>query len=285
MLRSLALTTVVAGLTLSAGAASASTDTTSPTATTSSGAGKSSGTTDDSSAGSTSSSLPSDPAVQAAIDAFEQRLVEAGFVDTGRPASSDSQGDSDPTATTPETTNPFEECNAAFFEGETDTLPGAEASTESNAFVFEDRSSTDTTEMFDMTQPQQMSAVVATIDPASRQQVDDIIAGLTDPATLECLNQAMQDQLESQMGSGDELPPDAIKIEMSTPGAPGVGETSGEIDFAMEVNFMFVIKVDARILIARQGDYVAMISQTNSGGATSDLDAVEQLGLLVADLP
>lgn len=234
-------------------------------------------------------------AADAAIDAFSQRMVEAGFVagpDDDEPDDTVTDDDDDASD------DPFDDClGDAGIEVPDDPdapFPGTIAEAESPEFEFAVDDEPESTEMFDLTPaiPESIAAMISTVDDSSVEQMAQLIDWMGSKAAADCYEQSLLGEMlstepddgEADDGDDDfEMPPP--EIELSNSGDVGVGDRSARIDMSFSMTFMVQIEMDITMLFAQSGRSMVMLMHaTGADGATSGVDPVAELQALVDDL-
>lgn len=245
--------------------------------------------TDDSS--DDSSTTTGEARVAAAIEGFEERATELGFVDTGSSdgsttAATDDTGDTATDDTVSDEDELFAACDGeAIFAGIEDDFPGSIAQQASNNFEFR-TAETDSTEFSFSDMPEGVLATAVVIDPESIEKADEIIDWFGLPETAECLSDALDDTLNQPQDPDSSSPSGAeISSEVTNTDDLGIADNSSSMAFDIEIDVLGApLTVHTDFVIARGGDSIAVIGSTNNGDPQSGFDAAEELSNLIDDL-
>lgn len=256
--------------------------------------------TDDSS--DDSSTTTGEARVAAAIEGFEERATELGFVDTGSSDGSTTDtstaatgdtgdtGDTSSDTATDDTVSDEDELFAAcdgeaIFAGIEDDFPGSIAQQASNNFEFR-TAETDSTEFSFSDIPEGVFATAVVIDPDSIKKADEIIDWFGLPETAECLSDALDDTLNQPQDPDSSSPSGAeISSEVTNTDDLGIADNSSSMAFDIEIDVLGApLTVHTDFVIARGGDSIAVIGSTNNGDPQSGFDAAEELSNLIDDL-
>lgn len=238
--------------------------------------------------------------LDAAIDAFSTRMVDAGWVSQG-PADDDDDDDDDDDIDDDiddeavdegdDDLEPgdemFAECIgedlAVIFESD-DEIPGATASAESDEFSFApEADSTATTEAFsfDFTE-HTVSALVATIDDENLDDVARFVDVFGEETTGECLTEAFAAEFADD--SAESEIPMEFQVDAVTEGDLGVGDRSSSVTMTMAVVFMVPIELEFQFVFALAGNDLVGVVELVSGEPAADFDPVAEAQLIVDDL-
>ena len=232
----------------------------------------------------------------AAIAVFEQRVTDAGFVDTGPSETSDTAGtttgSSDVLAEEPQS---FDACFGALaplLDNTSGDVEGQTARAVSDNYTFTAAPTTAaTTGVFDMGPAQDMVAAgVITVDDAHTQLLDQFVSQLTSPDTAACIEGEIAETSAITMPTIPELTgvslPDLSsmipQIDVHATPDLGVGDASGRLDLGISSNMLGIpIDLDVSLLLARTGNSLVYIAYSTGAEPVSTLDPQAELQAVV----
>ena len=228
--------------------------------------------------------------LDAAIDAFEQRLTDAGWV--GEPAE---EGDDDQVEDEGDLTtggDDFDACFgelAAIFENvDAEEFPGQTAIRESLEFTFSPDGVPATTEefSFDLGNEETAAAVAVSVDDSGLELLDSFVEQMGDKATGECIRQAMEAEMTTDSASPDEVAMD-FEYQVENEADLGIGDRSARLTYGFGGSVMGMsMVIDVDMYLARvDHDLVMLIHGTfGSTEVASTFDPLAELQTLVDSL-
>lgn len=237
--------------------------------------------------------------LDAAVDEFEQRMTEAGWV--GEPADEDDDdvdedveddADEDDGAIADDE---FTEClgeMAAVFEGnaDDDEFPGQTALRESMEFTFQPAgvgSTPETTEgfSFDIEAEETIAAFAVSVDDSGVDVLDTFVDTIGSKETGDCMREAMEADMAADTGPDDV--PMELEVEVANEADIGVGDRSARLQFAMSTSFMGIPFVfDFSMYMARVDHDLVMVVHGTFGEpeTLSGIDPIAELQTIVDSL-
>ena len=232
--------------------------------------------------------------LDAAIEGFESRMTEAGWVpqDAARDDETDTSGAPDDEADEDDVSIGDEEFAACFgdladaFGGMdgTEEFPGQIAERTSDEFAWlPDSDVTATTEAFSFDIAEQtVEASAAAVADEQVPMVTRLIEILGDQATGQCMRDAFATAMSEEPESGD-IPID-LEIEVTNEADLGIGDHSASLGMTMSMVFFVPIQFNFETAIAQVDNTVVAVSHSITGEAMTEFDPADELRMIVADL-
>jgi hypothetical protein len=218
--------------------------------------------------------------LDAAIEAFNDRMAAAGWESEGPPDEEDEELTTGDAA--------FTECLdglADLFENfDADEFPGQVAASTSDEFTYvpaPDGPATTAEFSFDLTE-ETVSAFSATVDDANVGTVTQYIEIIGSKDTGDCMRQAMEAELEAE--SEDSDVPVELDLNVSNEGDLGIGDHSAAFGFELSTVFIVPITVDAEIVFAQVGNDFVGVAHLVAGDSASGFDPRAELQTIVDSL-
>jgi hypothetical protein len=218
--------------------------------------------------------------LDAAMEAFNERMTAAGWQSQGQPEDQDEEVDASDEA--------FAECLdelADLFENfDAEEFPGQIAASTSDEFTY--TPATDgpaTTEEFsiDVTE-ETASAFSAAVDDANVATVTRYIEVLGAKDTGDCLRQAIEAEMEAE--SEDTDVPVEFEINVSNESNLGIGDHSAAFGFELSTMFIVPITFDAEVVFAQTGNDFVGVAYVVAGESASAFDPRLELQTIVDSL-
>jgi hypothetical protein len=235
--------------------------------------------------------------LDAAMDAFEARMTEAGWT---------SQGDDDDLLGDDELDDELEddlddvdvdeaaeddafaacvgELGAVFEDfDDDDEFPGELARSESAEMIYAPEGAPATTEAFsfDLTE-QTVAAFAVTVDDASAPVVTELLEVFGSKETSECLKQGFEEDLLEDAEDSDI--PAEFEFEVTNEGDLGIGEHSAAISYQLSMVFMVPITVNVDMVLAQVGNDMVAVFHVISGEQQTEFDPRTELQAILDSL-
>jgi hypothetical protein len=228
--------------------------------------------------------------LDAVIDAFEQRMVDAGWTGDGVEDDDDDSSDDLGDEAVEELSEEDEAMAACFgdlgipIEGDLEEFPGETARSESDEFSYDPTSGAPvTTELFsfDFT-GETISAFAVSVDETGLETLEQFVAVFGSEETGECLRR----EFEAQMTGGITTDvPAEMDVDVTTSSDLGIGDQSSQFDLALSGDVMGLsFDTTSQLLMSRVGNDLVAIAYVALGGAESGIDPVEELEQLADSL-
>jgi hypothetical protein len=225
--------------------------------------------------------------LDAAMEAFNERMTAAGWESEGPVDDDDDDDDADAEAEgagDEALRECFGEMPAIFEDLDADEFPGQTASSESEEFLWASPAdATATTEAFSLDLTEETAgAFAATVDDANVATVTEFIEVFGAKETGDCIREG----LEAEMAAESEDSEIAVEfdINVSNEGDLGIGEHSAALGFEVSTVFMVPITLRADVVFAQVGNDIVGVAYTATGDPQSDFDARAELQLIVDSL-
>jgi hypothetical protein len=218
--------------------------------------------------------------LDAAMEAFNERMTAAGWESQGPPEDEDEEftaGDEAFTECLGELADLFENFDAEEF-------PGQIAASTSDEFTYApDTDGPATTEefSFDLTE-ETASAFGATVDDASAATITQYIEVMGAKKTGDCMLRAMEAEMEADTEDSDV--PVEFDVNVSTESDLGIGDHSAVFGFELSTVFIVPITIDAEVVFAQVGNDFVGIAHLVAGESTSGFDPRVELQSIVDSL-
>jgi hypothetical protein len=218
--------------------------------------------------------------LDAAMDAFDDRMTAAGWESQGPPPEDDDDafgaGDEVVAECLDELAELFEDLNDNEF-------PGQVAMSTSDEFSFVPADAPATTAEFSLdVSGETTSAVSATVDDANVASVTQYIDVLGSKETGDCLRQAMEASMEAE--SEDSDIPFEFEFNVSTEGNLGIGDHSAALSYELSAVFIVPISFAAEAVFAQSGNDFAAVVHVVEGEPQSGFDPRAELQTIVDSL-
>jgi hypothetical protein len=220
--------------------------------------------------------------LDAAIDGFSERMVEAGWESQG-PA--DDDDDEEEVSSDDEiVAECFADLGFIFEDLDADELPGQIATSESDEFSYApagDEASTTDFLSFDITE-ETASAFAASVDDANVDTLTRYIDILGDKSTGDCLREAFEEEMAAEAQDSDI--PVEFDVNVASEGDLGIGEHSAALGYELSGEFFVPINLDVDVVLAQVGNDVVGVAHLISGEPESGFDPRAELQSIVDSL-
>jgi hypothetical protein len=221
--------------------------------------------------------------LDAAIDSFEQRLTEAGWV--GAPAEEDEDDDDDDGESDALGDDEFNACfgelASVLEDAGGEEFPGQTAIRESLEFTFVPAGAVpETTEefSFDLDAEETVVAFAVSVDDTGTELLDALVDTMGAKETGDCMREAMEADMASS--STDEDIPAEFEFAVANEAGLGVGERSARVQFGFDMDFMGMSMVfDFNMYMARVDRDLVMVMH-GTFGTPEELSGFDPLGEL-----
>ena len=227
--------------------------------------------------------------LDAAIDAFGERMTDAGWTSEG------STDDDEPSDDVDVDVDEMSEEDAAFaecfdelgipIEGDLEEFPGETARSESDEYSFDATPEvSETTELFAIDfEGETISAFAVTVDESGTDTVEQFVEVFGSEETSDCLRSAFESMMAGDIEDTD-VPVD-FDVEVTTASDLGIGDQSARFELSLAGEVMgFSLDTVSQLVMARVGSDLVAVAHVVLGGADSAIDPVEELRLLVDSL-
>jgi hypothetical protein len=225
--------------------------------------------------------------LDAAIDGFEQRLTDAGWV--GEPADDDEDEDDADAGGDAIGDDEFNECfgelAAVLEDVDGEEFPGQTAMRESLEFTFVPAGAVpETTEefSFELGDEETVAAFAVSVDDTGTQLLDSLVDTMGAKETGDCVREAME--AEMAPSSSDEEIPAEFEFAVANEADLGVGERSARLQLGFDMDFMGMSMVfDFSMYLARVDRDLVMLMHGTFGtpAKMSGFDPLAELQTLV----
>ena len=231
--------------------------------------------------------------VDAAIDAFEQRVTDAGWI--GDPSADDEPDDTfdDEFEDDSDTSDdPFNECfgelSGLFEDAENAEFPGQTALRESREFTYApEGAAPETTEefSFELEAEETIAAFAISVDESGADLLDSFVDTIGAKETGDCMREAMEGEMATS--SSDEELVSELEFAVENEADIGIGDRSARVSFDMSATLMGIaFDLDFNMYLARVDRDLAMVVHGTVGDVEtmSGLDPLAELQTVVDSL-
>ena len=237
--------------------------------------------------------------LDAAIDAFEQRMTDAGWI--GEPSEDDEPDDTfepddsfdDEFEDDSDTSDdPFNECfgelSGLFEDAENAEFPGQTALRESREFTYApEGAAPETTEefSFELDAEETIAAFAISVDESGADLLDSFVDTIGAKETGDCMREAMEEEMASS--SSDEELVSELEFAVENEADIGIGDRSARVSFDMSATLMGIaFDLDFNMYLARVDRDLAMVVHGTVGDVEtmSGLDPLAELQTIVDSL-
>jgi hypothetical protein len=200
-----------------------------------------------------------------AIDSFEQRLTDAGWV--GEPAEADETDDDDDGSDSigdDEFNECFGELSAILEDVDAEEFPGQTAMRESLEFTYVPDGAVPATteEFFDLGDEETVAAFAVSVDDTGTALLDELVDAMGAKDTGDCMREAMEADMGPSSTDEEEI---EFEFAVANEADLGVGERSARVQFGLDMNFMgmpmvfdfnmYLTRVDRDLVMLMHGTF------------------------------
>lgn len=225
--------------------------------------------------------------LDAAMESFNERMVEAGWVSQGPSDDAFGSADDEPSQNDEAMNACFGDLGAIFEGLDQDEFPGEIARSSSDRFTFTPSTAESSTTESIMFFPaeEEIAALALSVDDAHVEFIGEFLDVFGAKETSDCMKAALEAEMAPDMDGTDAM---EIALEFDVQAATqsdlSVGDHSALLTFGISVN-MFGAPIDlaGTVAIASVDNHVVGVMHSTSGAAdlTSGFDPIDELQALI----
>jgi hypothetical protein len=228
--------------------------------------------------------------LDAAIDAFEQRMTDAGWM--GEPAEEgedDAEGEDDSAMGDDEFNACLGELAFIFENVDDDEFPGQTGMRESLEFTYLPEGAVpETTEefSFELEAEETAASIAVSVEDSSIELLDSFVDAIGAKETGDCMREAMEAEMAAD-ATDEEMPISDFSFEVENEADLGIGDRSARLTFGLAAELMGIeFALDMDMYLVRVGrDLVIVIHGTFGEVVTmSGFDPLAELQTIVDSL-